>query len=115
MLLGALLLLGWFAQITGPTRAPWVWEDFHKVQGTYLGYYAYRGIRYVSVEGPAGILDLALDPTVTFQHLPMAGTLIEVAFTDEKHPKIITGSDLRVVKLPDPDREGDYTSTPRDW
>lgn len=104
LVLGGLLLLGLISQKTGPTRQPWVWEDFHKTQGTYLGYYFQKGQRYISVTTDAGLLTVAVDPQVRFRYMPTPGSRVEVSYVEPSRPRLVDSRDLRVILVPDPDR-----------
>ena len=109
LILGGLGLLGLLAKLTGPQRAPWVWSDFHKIQGTYTGNYFQRGKNYLALQTKTGIFPIAVDQKITFRYLPEPGSEVQVTYTNPQHPTVVREDDVRVVYLPDPDHPGQAT------
>lgn len=105
-ILGALILLGGLTQLTAPDRAAWVTQDFKRTQGHYAGHYIRYGQRYLSLRTPQGVRSIAVEEGVRFSHMPAVGALVEVAYTDPKHPRLIRAEDLRRVWTPDPKQPG---------
>lgn len=108
-ILGGLLVLGLLTRWTAGERQPWVWEDFHKLQGNYLGDYYRRG-HYLSLGTPDGVVAVKVAPTVTFKYPPPRGALVELHVTQENgHYQLVRAQDFRTVYTgddPDPERAG---------
>jgi hypothetical protein len=104
LILLGIAAMGVVAKTFPETRFGWVAEDYQSFQGNYMGPEIKGGKEYLVV------YNRALGEIKAFEigeglrlSKPSPGALVEVHYTSERHPKILQGTDIRAVHIPNPD------------
>lgn len=109
-ILGGLLFMWLVATQLGNARPTWVWQDFQKIEGRYLGIYWSHGLMCISVLTDRGIKNIFIDDKVTFRNSIGVGSRVSVTYinTDPRYPKLVRGEDIQNIYKPDEEGATEY-------